>query len=135
MSAIFWLIGAGVAVAAASQLFKMWKSQELPDLSDADFLDIYEEEFGGQPDQVLEQRRYVARYLGLPYQKLAPSHRFTQLSRFTGFVTEYEVGMGDLEDELWELYQGAGLERPPAFPETVAQLIEERLKALRVKAS
>ena len=135
MNAIFWLIGGGLTVAAASQLFKIWTTRELPDVSDEDFLNIYKEKFGERSDEVLEQRRYVARYLGLPSQKLAPGHRFTELSKYTGFVTEYEVGMGDLEDELQELCQRAGLEIPAAFPETVGQLIEERLKAKENKAS
>ena len=45
------------------------------------------------------------------------------------FATEYEVGMGDLEDELNEMCADAGLKTPPPFPATVGELIHEIAKA------
>src|SRR5207249_10290011 len=54
---------------------------------------------------------------------------FKMLVNYTGFSTEYEVGMGDLEDEFLELYARLGAQNPPLFPETVGALISETLEA------
>jgi hypothetical protein len=59
----------------------------------------------------------------LPDRKLSPEQRFEWLAQFTGFATEYEVGMGDLEDELNEMCADASLKMPASFPATVGELI------------
>ena len=90
---------------------------------------LYQQEFSDPAPIVLEQRRVVAKHVGIPAEKLAPSHTFKQLARYTGFAGEYEVGMGDLEDELIELFERTSLERPEAFPATVGEFIHEVLRA------
>jgi len=130
LNGILLPVGLGIAVAAASRLFSKWRVQELPDVSDSEFLKVYEErKFIGTKDAVLLERRRIANHLRLPPEKLAPDQEFKMLVNYTGFSTEYEVGMGDLEDEFLELYARLGAQNPPLFPETVGALISETLEA------
>ena len=71
----------------------------------------------------------MAKHLGLPSEKLAPHHTFKQLARYTGFVGEYEVGMGDLEEKLMELFDQAIVDRPESFPSTIGEFIHQVLRA------
>ena len=80
-------------------------------------------------NRILVGRHFVAEHLGLPDNKLSPEQEFKSLMQFTGFATEYEVGMGDLEDELNEMCTDAGLKAPSPFPATVGHLIHEIAKA------
>ncbi len=129
MNLILWLIMGGLGVAAASLLFKKRKLTQLSDVSDDTFLTRYESKFDPSGAKVLKGRRFIAKHLGLPSQKLSPEQRFEWLSQFTGFVAEYEVGMGDLEDELGEMYSRSGLKAPSLFPATVGEFINEMVKA------
>jgi hypothetical protein len=129
MNLMLWLIMGGLGVAAASLLFKKRKLTQLSNVSDDTFLTRYESKFDPSGGKVLEGRRFIAKHLGLPWQKLSPEQRFVWLSQFTGFVAEYQVGMGDLEDELGEMYSRAGLKAPAPFPATVGEFINEMVKA------
>lgn len=131
MSVMLWLLLGGVALATASELVKRRAAARLPDVPDEDFLRGYRRKFGGPEAGVLEERKFVARHIGLPARKLSPEHRFGDLSKYTGFVSEYEVGVSDLEDELAELCQRAAVKPPPRFPATVGEYINEMLKARR----
>lgn len=71
----------------------------------------------------------MAKHLALPPEKLAPNQTFKELARYTGFAGEYEVGLGDLEFELMEACERAGLDPPKTFPSTVAEFIHEMLRA------
>jgi len=125
---MWWLILASIGVAAASRLFRRRRIENLPDVSDEIFLRVYGEEFGGPPHLVIEERIRIAKYLGLPSRKLSPKQEFKALSKYTGFVGEYEVGMGDLEDELVYLRRLASMPRSHLFPRTVGSLIQELVK-------
>jgi hypothetical protein len=57
------------------------------------------------------------------------------LAKYTGVAGEYEVGMGDLESELSEALERAGLEPLKTFPNTIAEYIHEMLKANAKQAS
>lgn len=129
MGTALWLIIGGIGVATASFLFKKLKLPRLPDVSDDQFLRLQKIRFDTPEARILEGRHFVARHLGLPDSKLSPEHKFEWLSQFTGFATEYEVGMGDLEDELNEMCGDAGLKAPSSFPGTVGELIHEIAKA------
>ena len=129
MSTTFWLILAGLGVATAPFLFKRRKLPQLPDVADEQFLKLYKVRFGASEASILEGRHFVAKHLGLPDSKLSPEQKFEWLSQFTGFATEYEVGIGDLEDELNEMLADAGLKAPSSFPTTVGELIHEIAKA------
>ena len=129
MSTTFWLILGGLGVVTASFLFKRRKLPQLPDVADEQFLKLYKVRFGASEASILEGRHFVAKHLGLPDRKLSPEQKFEWLAQFTGFATEYEVGMGDLEDELNELCADAGLKPPSQFPATVGELIHEITRA------
>jgi len=130
MYTALWLILGGLGVAAASLLFKKRRLPQLPDIPDEEFLKLYETS-PSERMRVLEGRRFIAKHLGLPAHKLSPEQKFEWLAQFTGFAAEYEVGMGDLEDELIELRTRAGLKAPSPFPATVGELVHEIVEARR----
>jgi hypothetical protein len=129
MSTTLWLIIGGLGVATASLLFKRWKLPSLPDVTDEQFLKLYKVRFNTPEALILGGRHFIAKHLGLPDRKLSPEQKFEWLAQFTGFAAEYEVGMGDLEDELNEICASAGLKAPLPFPATVGELIHEIAKA------
>ena len=116
-------------MATASVLFKKWKLPRLPDVTEDQFLRLHKIRFDTSENRILEGRHFVAKHLGLPDSKLSPEQKFEWLAQFTGFATEYEVGMGDIEDELNEICADAGLKVPSPFPATVGELIHEIAKA------
>jgi len=122
---MLWLLLAGLGLATVSQLLKRRKVHNLSDMHDEDFLRIYKKKFLGSDKIVIDERKSIAKHIGLPYKKLSPDHRFDELSMYTGFVGEYEVGMGDLADELTELCERAAMTKPQPFPNTVGEFIHE----------
>ncbi len=129
MNATLWLLLGVAALAAGSTLFKRRKVKELPDISDEDFIGLYSVAFDGSDGKEIEERKAIAKCLGIPPRKLSPSQTFKSLSKYTGFITEYEIGMSDLGDELAHIFKQAGWENPDHFPETVGELIHEMIKA------
>lgn len=133
MNVILWLLLASLGLATSSEILKRRRAKNLPDISDEGFLRIYKRKFADPDAIVLEERRSIASHIGLPARKLSPAHVFKELSKYTGFVGEYEVGMGDLESERMELCERAGVEKPSPFPATVGELIHEVVKAKLAK--
>ena len=129
MGPFVFLLFAGMAVAGASYLVKVRQGRSLANVSDDEFVRLYQETFADPAHSVLEGRRFVAKHLSLPAEKLTPQQTFPQLARYTGFAGEYEVGMGDLETELMERFERAHLEPPKTFPRTVGEFIHQRLSA------
>jgi len=129
MNATVWLLLSVAALAVGSTLFKRCKVKELTDISDEDFVGLYGVAFDGPDGKVIEERKAIAKCLGIPSRKLSPSQTFKSLSKYTGFITEYEIGMSDLGDELAHVFKQAGLKSPDRFPETVGELIHETIKA------
>lgn len=135
MNPVFWLLLGGMGVAGASYLFKSWSSRTLKITSDEEFLRLYSKTYSDSADLVLQQRRIIAAHLGLPAERLAPDLTFKRLSSYAGFAGEYEVGMGDLEEELRELFQKASLKVSPSFPATIGELIHEIARAKGISRS
>lgn len=129
MSGIWWLLLGSAALAVASTLVKKRRARELPDISDEDFVRLYKLRFHDSDKGIIEERRMIAELLGVPRQKLSPGQTFEALSRYTGFITEFEIGMSDLGDEMAYLQERAGLKVSASFPETVGELIHEMLGA------
>ena len=123
------LLFAAMGVAGASYLVKVRQSRRLTNLTDDQFVRIYQQTYTDPPGSVLEMRRFVARHLSLRAEILAPGQTFEQLAKFTGFAGEYEVGMGDLESELIERFERARLAPPKVFPHTVGEFIHKMLSA------
>ena len=126
---ILWILLGCLGIVAASELYKRSKLPELPEISDEEFLRKYNTRFITTDVMVLEGRKLVAEHLGIPYQKLSPDQNFERISRYTGFVTEYEVGISDLEDKLFDLCERVNTSPPDPFPETVGEFIYEIAKA------
>jgi hypothetical protein len=126
---MLWLLLAGLGLATASELVKLRKAGKLPDLSDVDFVMIYKKKFAGSDAAVIEERRFIAKVLGLPFQRLSPEHSFDELSKYAGFVGDYELGMSELGDKIDVLCGRAAIQRPYPFPVTVGEFIYEIVKA------
>ena len=129
MTQLLPLLLIGVTAAAASYLIRTRQTRTLPSISDDEFVKLYQRRFADSIESVLKLRTFIAKHLALPPEKLAPHHTFKELAKHTGFAGEYEVGMGDLESELIEAFERAGLEAPKTFPNTVAEFIHEMLRA------
>jgi hypothetical protein len=132
MNALFWLFLGGMGVAGASYLYKSLHSRNLEIMPDEEFLRVYGKLYADPGNLVLKQRQVIATHLGLPAERLAPDLTFKRLSSYTGFAGEYELGMGDLEDELRELFSQTSLKVSSEFPVTVGELIHEMVTAKRI---
>jgi hypothetical protein len=128
MNPLVWLGLGAAALAGFSLLTRLRKARSLPRISNTEFLNLYRTVFKDPDELVLNQRNVIARHLGLPVEVLSPNQTFQGLSQYTGFVGEYEVGMGDLETALLELSERAGLPQPQSFPKTVGEWIHEMLR-------
>ncbi len=129
MNIMLWLLLAGLGIATTSELHKRRKVQNLPDISNEDFVRMYKKKFAGSDAIVIEERRSVAKALRLSFQKLSPDHEFDELSKYTGFVGDYELGMSELGDKIADLCERAGIKKPHPFPATVGELIYETVIA------
>lgn len=123
MGPMLWLLLAGLGLAATSELLKRRKVRNLAEVSDEDFVKAYKAKFTAVDAVVIEERNSIARVLGLPSHKLFPDHRFDELSKYTGFTGDYELGMSQLGDELADLYERAAMKKPSPFPATVGEYI------------
>ena len=119
----------GATIAAVSYLVRARQARTLTTISDDEFGKLYQRRFADSSEPVLKQRVFVAKHLALPAEKLAPDQTFKELAKYTGFAAEYEVGLGDLEFELMEAYERAGLDPPKTFPNTVGEFIHVMLGA------
>ncbi len=129
MTQLLPLLLIGVTTAVASYLVRTRQTQTLATISDDEFGKSYQRRFADSTELVLKMRTLVAKHLALPPEKLAPDQTFKDLAKYTGFAGEYEVGLGDLEFELIEAFERAGLDPPKPFPNTVAEFIHEILRA------
>lgn len=129
MSALWWLLLAGGALAGVSTLVKLRKVRELPDVSDEEFLRAYRDRFNDGDNRVLKERKTIAEYLTVPYEKLSPAQTFEALKRYTGFTGEYEMGMSSLGEDLEFFCNEAKLKMPDPFPITVGEFIREIIRA------
>ena len=112
-------------LATFSFLARTRKIRVIPRIADAEFLELYRLSFKDPDDLILRQRGLIARHLRLPAEVLSPNQSLQELSRYCGFVGEYETGIGDLEEELLDLFEKAQIRREQAFPRSVGELIHE----------
>ena len=114
-----------VGVAVLSRVLRKRNSNMLAEQSDDQFLREYYEGHHGAADLILKEREHIAALLSIPRERLSAKHRFDELRRLTGFVGEYEFGMSQLGDELFELHKDHDRQPPDRFPETVGELIQQ----------
>jgi hypothetical protein len=129
MNVYIWLLMAAGGLAVASQLSKRKKLRRIAELSDTDFIKAYRQRFAAEEADIVQERRFVGNALGIDPLKIRPDQAFTELEPLTGFLTEYHIGMSDLEAEMIKRYQQSGLEIPETFPPTVGDLIHSLLTA------
>ncbi len=118
-----------------SEMLKKRRLHHLPDISDEDFLEIFAGKFPDIPDEaVICERRYIAGLIGMPVRKLSPAHTFGELSECLNFLGSHDLAIGDLEDEISELFEDLGMKKSYRSPATVGELIYEIAKAKMISS-
>ncbi|HLA12490.1 MAG TPA: hypothetical protein VJ023_18030 [Pyrinomonadaceae bacterium] len=129
MNVFIWILMAAGGLAVASQLSKRKKFRAIAELPDTDFITAYRKRFAAEEADIIRERRFIANMLGIDPFKITPDQAFAELEPLTGFLTEYHIGMSDLEAEMVKRYQQSGLQIPKMFPPTVGDLIHSLLTA------
>ncbi len=127
-SIILILIGLGVGL-GGTWLIKR-RIRKLPFICDDLFLEKFNTIFSGIPDEiVLQERKNLANQLGISYKKLDPYYTFDELSKYLNFLGSYDLAIGDLEENVSDLFERLGVKKPYKSPSTVGELIYEIAKA------
>lgn len=119
------LLLVALVVVAAGIVYRRTRARQLPDVSEALFIERFHRHHEGRRDHVLEERRRVASMLGIPEQKLSPDQTLDELRRRFGFLAEFSVAANDLYDEAEEMRQLAGLPGRESPPDTIGELVED----------
>jgi len=123
MNDLMYLLAGGVIFGVILILLKRKRLRQIPEISDQEFLRVYRTKFGTPEEIVLRERRYLGKVLGIPDQKLSPEQTLKGLSKHGGLI-EFQVGMGDLDSDLIDLLDRAGVESKDFTPPpTVGELI------------
>lgn len=127
---VFWsLVVAGLFL--ASGVLKRYRLRDHPEVSDDEFLRLYDERFTTPRTEVIEKRNEIAKILGLPAGKLSPDDRIGDLAWRAGFFGSDSVALGDLDEKLAAMSKQAGLESPASRTMTVAEFISQTSAARR----
>lgn len=126
------LLLVGLVGAAVGVLLRRVRAQQLPDVSEALFLQRFYRDHEGVHGDILRARQQVASTLGIPVRKLSPEHTLDQLSRRFGFLAEFSVAVNDLYDEAAETRQLAGLGARESPPVSIGQIIEDLARGCEV---
>lgn len=123
-----------ILIALGIGLSTVWviksRTKKLPDVSDDLFVEKFNAVFPGVTKEiVLLERKNVAKQLGIPCEKLDPSYTFDKLSNYLNHFGSYDLAIGDLEDEVSELFESRGVEKPYKSPSNIGELIYEIVKA------
>jgi hypothetical protein len=120
----------GVARSFALRRLKQW-----PLITEEAFKDVFAEQFSGDPNLALAERKRIAKIIGVPFDRISPNHSLHELSISAGhFLGNGDPALGDLEYELEEEAQGTNT--PAVQPEMViGQYIEAVLRARGANAS
>lgn len=128
------LLLADLVVVAAGSIYRRTRARQLPDVSEALFVERFHRHHQGRRDHVLEERRRVASMLGIPEQKLSPDQTLDELRRRFGFLAEFSVAANDLYDEAEEMRQLAGLPARESPPATIGAIIEDLARDQQVSS-
>ena len=129
MSKLTVLTVISVGVAVISHLLIKRKTKKLPSINDDLFLERFKDTFPDIPDGiVLEERRNIAKNLGIYYEKLDVTTSFNELSKHLNFLGSYDLSIGDLEQDMSELFERKQVEQPYLTPSTIGELIAEIVK-------
>ena len=127
------LVLAALAVAALGVLYRRARSRKLPDRSDLEFLQELSRSHSvaAPPEVILQQRRRIARILGMAPEKLAPTQTVDLLSERLAYMGDFSVAWNDLLDEASASREAAGMDQRAEPPETIGELIEDLLRSPR----
>lgn len=128
------LIALAVVVGLLGPRYRKRKSKLLPDVSRKDFLAGLSLPAGlFQEDELLAARSRVAKELAVPGEKLSPEQTLSDLASVFDYLGDLRVGWGDLEFELVELRDDAGLEKYEPWPTTVGEFVVELARAEQLR--
>jgi len=119
------IVGAAAAVLLSERL-----RMRLPDVPDDEFVRRYTSLFEGKQEDVLRERRYLGKTLGVSYRKLAPEQTWEELARQAPLFS-FGVGTTDVGSDLQRLLKRAGMAVSPPFPTTIGGTIQDLIRARR----
>jgi hypothetical protein len=129
-----WLPGLLICASVAAAVFVTDRFRmRLPDIADEKFVRLYQVEHADDRALIIEERRYLARTLGVSYLKLSPQQTWQQL-RPPSALFGFDVGLADVEDDLRKALTHAGLSFPGRLPPTVGETIHQFLRARELEA-
>lgn len=127
------LLGIAMAAALGGTLYRKFRSQSLPPLSDEEFVRMFCSRYQSSvpSDAILAERRRVAGAIGIPPERLAPEQTLENLSKLLSYLTDFSVAWNDLAEEAAEARKSRGLAPRQRPPMTIGELIEDRLLTSR----
>ena len=130
MSKLIILITIGFGVGIISYLLTKRKTQKLPSINDDLFIERFKAIYTDTHDEkmVLQERRNVAKKLGISHEKLDVDMTFSDLSKYLNLLGSYDLAIGDLEQDLSEFYERKKVQKPYPSPSTIGGLIYEILR-------
>ena len=123
-----------IAIAFGIGISSFWvikrKTKKLPDIPDAVFLEKYNLILPtASPNAILQERDYLAKILCVAPRKLDPTYTFDKLSEYLNYLGSYNLAIGDIEEEVSELFESLGVTRPYKSPNSVGELIFQIIQA------
>ncbi len=107
---ILGLVALGLVTVFFGSAYRHLRGRRMPDISEEDFLHRFEKGPSSSSSAILDERRRIARVLGIPVRKLAPEYNFKDLANRFDHFGSFRVGWSDLDDEVLELKRDLGVE-------------------------
>lgn len=124
------LVGLGTGIVAT--MLNIRKKKSLPNVSDEIFLEKFNAAYPGiSSEDVLRERKFVSRHLGVHCEKLDPAYSFDKLSKHLNMLGSFNLAIGDLEDSVSGLFERLEIRRPYKSPSTIGELLYEIIQAKR----
>ncbi|HEX9730996.1 MAG TPA: hypothetical protein VGG06_03310 [Thermoanaerobaculia bacterium] len=118
-----------ILVAIGGVVYRRHRAKGLPTILDEEFVSAFlaRHKVSAAREAILNERRRMARALGIPFDKLAPGHTDRFLSTHLEYLGEFSVGWNDLAYDAQEAREDAGLDRRAVCPTTIGELLEDIL--------
>lgn len=130
IESLLLLLLAALGVAALGVLYRGIRSRKMSDMSDLEFLQELSRTcpVTAPPEAILQERRRIARSLGITPEKLTPAQTSDFLSGPLAYMADFSVAWNDLLDEASESREAAGLDQRAEPPDTIGEIIEDLLR-------
>ncbi len=115
------LVGVSLLISAGMWYVRRHHIGVMADIGDEEFGAALKARFDIEPADAVEERRQIARLVGVAPEKLSPDLAFNRLVAGK-FDVESQLGLGHLEDDLMDLAKQAGAV-PHPLPPTVSELV------------